>query len=89
MPRGRGIHRTGDLVLVGDVGRLVSDLTALGLDLLNGGGEPVGVAADDHDRCPGGGQAGRYALADPTATAGDQVSPVFERKLHASSSLRN
>jgi hypothetical protein len=86
VPRGRGVHRTSDLVLVGDVGGLIAYGASRFncLDLFDGRREPIGVAADDHDGGPGGGEAGGDPLADPTATAGDQVSPVFERKLHAS-----
>src|SRR6201992_1820786 len=46
--------------------------------------QPIGVPADDHDGGPGGYQPGGHPLADSTAAAGDQVGPVFERKLHAS-----
>ena len=86
VPRGRGVHRVGDLVLVGDVGGLIA-YGALGLErryLLDGRREPIGVAPDDHDGGPGGYQPGGHPLADSAATAGDQVGPVFERKLHAS-----
>ncbi len=86
VPCRRGLDGAGDLVLVGDVGGLVADRAAARLDrvdLLDGRREPVGVAADDHDRGTGGDQAGGNALADPAATTGDQVRPVFERKLHA------
>ena len=86
VPCRRSVHDVSDLVFVGDVGRLIADRTAARLarvDLLDGRRQPVGVAADDHDRGTGGNQAGGNALADPAAATGDQVCPVFERKLHA------
>ncbi len=76
-----------DLVFVGDVSRLVSNRAAafVRLDLLDGRRQPVGIAADDHHCGPGGYQPGGHPFADSTAAAGNQVCPVFERKLHASS----
>ena len=55
------------------------------LDLVDRGRQLVGVAADDHDGGTGGDQPGGHALAYSAATAGDQVRPVLERKLHVSS----
>ena len=88
VPCRRGVHRTGGLVLVGDVGGLVANgaATLERLDLVDGPRQPVGVAADDHDRGAGCDQPGGHALADSAATAGDQICPVFERKLHATPS---
>jgi hypothetical protein len=87
MPGGNSIDGSRDLVFVGDIGRLISDRATARLyvlDLLDCGRQSVGIPADDHDRGPGGYQPGGHPLANPTATAGDQVRPVFERKLHAS-----
>ena len=86
-----GVHDRGDLVLVGDVGGLVVDVALRrdGLDLVDGRGEAIGVAADDHDVGAGLGQPLRHALADTAATTGDQVRPILERELHAALLTQN
>src|SRR5258707_15347962 len=53
VPRRRGVHRTHGLFLVGDIGWLITDLAPVTferVDLFDGRGEAVRIAADDHDR---------------------------------------
>jgi hypothetical protein len=76
VPRRHSVHGTGGLRLIGDVGALIANRA--GLDLLCGSRQPVGVAADDHDRSPSRYQPGGTRLADSAAAPGDQVGPLIE-----------
>ena len=83
-PRGGRVDGAGDLVLVGDVGGFVAHRAGAtgGLDLVRRGGEPVGVAADEHRVAACSDHRGRDTLSDPASTASDQERPIRQRQLH-------
>ncbi len=86
VPPGGRVDHPADLVLVGDVGGLVSHRTGaiacLRRDLVLRGGEATGVAADEHHVATRGDDCRGDTLADATATAGDDEGPIRQRKLH-------
>ena len=85
-PRGGCLDRARDLVLVGDVGRLIANSAAASsgrrFDVGDRGGEPVRVAADDHHSRAGADERGGHALTDAAAAACYQIRPVSQRQLH-------
>lgn len=86
VPRRGGLHHPGHFVLVGDVGGLVPHrtraVTGLRLDLVPGGGQPVGVAADEHRVTTRRDDRRGDTLADTAATTGDDEGSIRQRKLH-------
>ena len=83
-PCGGRVDDAGDLVFVGDVGGLVEHRAGApgGLDFVRRGGQPVGVAADEHGVATRSDHRGRDTLSDPTSTASDQHCPIRQRQLH-------
>ena len=85
VPRRRGLHRTGHLLLVGNVGGLGDHVAGFRfrLDLINGRRQALGVATEDHHLGTGLNEAGGHTLSDTAAASGDQIGPVGEREFHA------